>query len=121
MFCIKNIKIITSWRKWRKTLNNLRYFLVKTKGAAEIFGDVDGNGEVEVVDATWIQRHLVSIDIPFTIDLKTADVDGDGQIALIDAILIQRGLAHLKSNDKIGKIVNEPTQPTQDEYELPVV
>ena len=90
-------------------------------GNGYVFGDVDGNGEVEVVDATWIQRHLVSIDIPFTIDLKTADIDGDGQIALIDATLIQRWLAHLKSNNKIGKIVNDPTQPTQDEYELPVV
>lgn len=90
-------------------------------GNGYVFGDVDGNGDVEVIDATWIQRHLVSIDIPFTIDLKTADIDGDGQIALIDATLIQRWLAHLKSNDKIGKIVKETIQPTQDEYELPVI
>jgi len=36
MYHILNIKIITSWRKWRKTLNDLRYFLVKAKGAAVI-------------------------------------------------------------------------------------
>ena len=69
-------------------------------GNGYVFGDVDGNGEVEVVDATWIQRHLVSIDIPFTIDLKTADIDGDGQVTQADKVILSRYLAHWEGYDK---------------------
>lgn len=85
-----------------------------------ILGDVDGNGAVEVADAGWIQRQVASIGIPYTINITSADIDGDGEIALADATLIQRWLADMKSNDNIGKIVGGSTQPTQDEYELPV-
>ena len=99
-------------------------FSAAISAAAEkgcILGDVDGNTEVEIADATWIRRQLASVDIPFTIILKSADVDRDGQITLMDATLIQKWLAQLESNDKIGKLVSDPTQPTHNEYELPVI
>ena len=70
-----------------------------------IIGDVDGNGEVEVRDATWIQRKLTLMDIPFTFSSDRADADGSGDITLMDATYIQRWLAHLKSNDNIGKLI----------------
>ena len=85
-----------------------------------IRGDVDGNGEIEVTDATWIQRHVAMINIPFTLKSLSADIDGDGTVSMMDATLVQRWLAHLESNDRIGERIIETTKPTQDEYELPV-
>ena len=70
-----------------------------------IRGDVDGDGEVEIRDATWIQRHVAEIDIPFEITKKPADVDGDGEITVMDATAIQYYLAHMKSIYHIGEAV----------------
>lgn len=67
-----------------------------------ILGDVDGDGEVTIVDATTIQRQLA--DIPSSsYNASVADVDEDGSVTIIDATFIQRWLAGLPSNEKIGK------------------
>ena len=68
-----------------------------------LLGDVDGDGEVTILDATFIQRWLTNIPIPFEFDQTVADSDGDGEVIVIDATLIQRWLANLPSNDNIGK------------------
>ena len=65
-------------------------------------GDVDGD-TVTVLDATFIQRKLVSIPIPSECNDIVADTDGDGEITIIDATYIQRWLADLPSVDNIGK------------------
>ena len=67
-----------------------------------LLGDVDGDGEVTIIDATCIQRHLASIPT-FAYNEAAADTDGDGGISIIDATFIQRWLANLQSNDNIGK------------------
>ena len=67
-----------------------------------LLGDVDGDGEVTIIDATCIQRHLASIPT-FAYIESAADTDGDGEVTIIDATYIQRWLANLQSNDKIGK------------------
>lgn len=56
-------------------------------------GDVDGDGEVTILDATWIQRYLASL-IEFD-DAQTADADydRDGSVSILDATAIQRMLA----------------------------
>lgn len=68
-----------------------------------LLGDVDGDGTVTIIDATFIQRKLASIPIPFDFNDKIADTDDDGSVSIIDATYIQRWLAGLKSNDNIGK------------------
>ena len=68
-----------------------------------LLGDVDGDGEVTIVDATFIQRKLASIPIPFEFNETVADTDGDNDVSVIDATYIQRWLASLPSNDNIGK------------------
>ena len=72
------------------------YLLPRESGAytpsyqQELLGDVDGDGEVTVVDATITQRYSVK-RIDFTeAQIKVADVDGDGEVSAIDATLIQR-------------------------------
>ena len=73
--------------------------------SAILFGDVDNDGDIEIRDATWIQRHVALMEIPIAVHKAIADVDSDGEITLMDATLIQRYLANLKSNDKIGKLL----------------
>lgn len=51
-------------------------------------GDVDGDEAVTVLDATFIQRKLVSIPIPSECNDIVADTDGDGEITIIDATYI---------------------------------
>ena len=64
-------------------------------GSSEfLLGDVDGDGDVSIIDATTIQRLLARLlDRP--INLDCADVDGDGDVSIIDATKIQRFLAKL--------------------------
>lgn len=77
--------------------------LGKAPNHEKILGDADGNGTVEVSDATFIQRKLSRIDIPFELNDVVSDADGDGKVTLTDVTYIQRWLIDLKSNDKIGK------------------
>ena len=72
-----------------------------------LLGDVDGDGTVTIIDATFIQRKLVSIPIPFELNDTIADTDKDGSVTIIDATYIQRWLVNLKSNDNIGKPLNK--------------
>ena len=66
--------------------------------AENIQGDADGNGEVESVDATAIQRFVIDIEVPGFKEFP-ADADGDKLVDIIDATLIQRVLADITSFD----------------------
>jgi len=57
-------------------------------------GDVDGNGEITIVDAVRIQRHLANLD-PGPFDPELADVQRTGEITIVDAVRIQRYLAQI--------------------------
>ncbi|MBQ3265990.1 MAG: hypothetical protein IJH07_09475, partial [Ruminococcus sp.] len=71
-----------------------------------ILGDADGNGIVEIIDVTYLQRLLAHVDIPYTqAELMRGDVDGDGELTVLDVTLIQRYLCGLKTNLSIGKII----------------
>lgn len=68
-----------------------------------ILGDVDGDGDVEIRDSTWIQRHVAKEEMPFVINKATADVDGDGEITVMDVTAIQYYLANMTISYKIGE------------------
>ena len=78
----------------------LGIFAVSKDGSGvriELYGNVDGDRAITVVDATHIQRDLASI-VSFTDDQrKIGDVDGDGVTTIVDATYIQRWLAGLSS------------------------
>lgn len=82
------------------TIGVYRTFTCQTTA---ILGDVDFDGNIEIRDATWIQRSVAGIEIPFTIKKLTADVDGDGNITVMDATQIQYYLANMKNPHNIGK------------------
>ena len=59
----------------------------------DILGDVNLNGEIDILDATLIQRHLAAIKLLTPRQLAVADTGRDGEVDIIDATLIQRYLA----------------------------
>ncbi|MDO5578332.1 MAG: dockerin type I repeat-containing protein, partial [Ruminococcus sp.] len=62
-------------------------------------GDVDGDGDVTVMDSTYLQKSIVGIsDVPAleTLDLKICDLDGDGTISVKDATIIQKIVVNLE-------------------------
>ena len=72
-----------------------------------IFGDVDGDGEISINDATEIQKFGVEL-IDFTDEQKfIADVDGDGRVSVLDVTCIQKYLAGFKTGTGfVGQNVN---------------
>ena len=70
-----------------------------------LLGDVDGDDEVTVIDATCIQRKLANIATAKFIE-AAADADEDGDLTIVDATVIQRWLAQLPANAHIGQPVS---------------
>lgn len=58
-----------------------------------IVGDVDGDGVVTILDATYLQKYLAEYDDFSNVKLEAADINGDGLITIVDATLIQNMLA----------------------------
>jgi hypothetical protein len=68
-------------------------------------GDVDGSGEVDILDVTTIQRVLANAKPADDTINKLGDVDGDGSLDVTDATLLQRWLLGLNQDLKIGEDV----------------
>ncbi len=58
-------------------------------------GDVDGDGQLSVSDATLIQKYKAGFAV--SINIEVADVDKDGQITVTDATLIQKVKAGIET------------------------
>ena len=70
-------------------------------------GDADGNGYVESIDATLLQRRLANVPVYVSDDvLIHGDVDGSGIIEIVDATFVMRYLATLPTPYPIGEWVN---------------
>ena len=68
-----------------------------------LLGDANLDGEVNVVDATVIQRCQASLITLSDEAIRLADVDHDGESGIVDATWIQRWEAHMTAPDGIGK------------------
>ena len=88
----------------------LSAFLPVSAAGRYIRGDANGDGAVDINDATAIQRHLAQLEQLSTDQLKAADVNGDG-LDITDAAMIQMYLLQYDNSYKIGETVND--------YELP--
>ena len=76
-----------------------------------LLGDVDGNGVVNVVDATLVQMIAAEMTTVSDERMKAADVDGNGDVNVVDATLIQQYAAEIETGYKIGEPI-ETEQPT---------
>lgn len=85
------------------------YFIPADSGAYEsiysndLLGDANLDDEVDITDATVIQRYDVKMIELSDEALRLADVDRDGEVCIIDATWIQRWEAQMKAPEGIGK------------------
>lgn len=69
------------------------YFYVEySKG---MLGDVDGDGDITIMDATAVQLHIASLVILNDDELSRADTDKDGRISIKDVTAVQLYVAKL--------------------------
>ena len=61
----------------------------------DILGDVNLNGEIDIIDATEIQRHLAGLKTLTERQLAIADTNRNEDVDILDATCIQRYLAGL--------------------------
>jgi len=93
--------------------NGIKFVLLGNEPESEI-GDVDGDGEITVIDATCVQSHMAQLIIIADDSIVFADANKDGVISIMDATMIQRHIAQLTTipedrlvcadTDKDGKI-----------------
>lgn len=57
--------------------------------------DVNLDGDVTIVDATLIQKYIVSLAELDDKQVKIADCDNDGDVTIMDATLVQKSIADL--------------------------
>ena len=62
-----------------------------------IYGDINGDGEITVIDLASIQKHLLKKSILSGVYFKAADVDKNGSLTVMDLAKIQKHLLK-KSN-----------------------
>ncbi|MDO4747609.1 MAG: starch-binding protein [Eubacteriales bacterium] len=107
---------LTDWYKeyTEKTINFTVYDMV--------YGDTDGNGTINIVDATIAQRFLASIITEDELYLEFADCDMSKHVNITDATLIQRYVAQLSGTENVGQKIDyteviiptePPTTPTE--------
>ena len=72
---------------------------------AGILGDADGNGLVNIKDATLIQKHLAKITTLSEDAQFLSDVDGNEELNIRDVTAIQKWLAKLDVDFAIGEPV----------------
>ncbi|MBQ3265139.1 MAG: dockerin type I repeat-containing protein [Ruminococcus sp.] len=77
----------------------------RTYTPPRLVGDVDGDQNVDVIDATFLQRHLAGIAIPFEFDESAADADENGTADVIDVTHLQRWLIDLDQQLNISQPV----------------
>lgn len=58
--------------------------------ALRTYGDINGNGHLDVVDATMIQQSLAKIIDLTDFQYELADVNDDGYVTVLDAYVIQQ-------------------------------
>ena len=108
-----------------------KYLRTDREAKSRLRGDANGDGEVDILDATHIQRWLVGLDSsPSGIIEVLGDADGDGETTVLDATVIQRYLAGFQNVHRVNRVVywaaptetpvvNPTEAPTQAPTEAP--
>lgn len=100
---LSNISNLTEeQRNWTESAVNMIYD-VDTDALAEValnysfanYGDANCDGDINIKDATYIQKSLAKMVDPSTLSTTVSDVNGDGSVTIKDATAIQKQLAGL--------------------------
>ena len=87
----------------------------------KIYGDANGDGEVNVKDATVLQKSLAGVEYEGAFRRDLADCDLNDVISVKDATCIRKYLAQLSGSAKAGEVIEyipettvpETTSPTE--------
>ena len=81
-----------------------------------VYGDVNNDGIISVVDATLVQKFIVHNESLTTEQQIIADVNGDNVVSVVDATAIQKYVVHSEGSGRTGEAYTtvEPTtaEPT---------
>ena len=58
-------------------------------------GDVNCDGEINILDVTSIQLHIAKLELLYGSGLANADVNKDGNVSILDATQIQLFIAQI--------------------------
>ena len=83
--------------------NNIRYTLLD----GVKLGDVDGDGDITITDATAIQRYLAELETLDAIHLYAADANEDKEVDIADATAIQMAVAKIPTGHPIGEVITK--------------
>ncbi|MBQ8001313.1 MAG: hypothetical protein IJ298_08995 [Ruminococcus sp.] len=77
------------------------YNYMMIRGLTGVLGDADGDNELTIKDATWIQKKVAKIKVtsPFVkdeVELAVTDFDRDCEVTIKDATAIQKHVAGLE-------------------------
>lgn len=85
--------------QWNDIRNHLETsgYIVEFENTSEthLVGDINADGNINILDATMIQKHSAELELLDDNLCKYADVNGDGKVSVIDATLIQKYSAEL--------------------------
>ena len=76
---------------------------VTVESAVGCIGDIDGDGEISILDATYMQRVSAGVDLSY--DAEMSDVTGDKLVSLKDVVTTRRYLAGKSVDSAIGNWV----------------
>ena len=80
-----------------------------------VYGDVDYDQMVSVLDATVVQRYLANTDSFNVMQKKLGDVDYDGKITVLDATYIQQSCSNIYNSSNLA---GQPTMIGWVEYDV---
>lgn len=78
-----------------------------------VYGELNGDGDITIVDATLVQKHVAQLETLSADKQILADVNGDNTISVVDATLIQKYIVQLKDWGLTGDVyqAEQPTTP----------
>ncbi len=90
--------------------------------ASRLYGNVNGDVDITISDATLIQKHIARLDAASAENAVLADVNADNEIDIKDATCIQKYIAALDGGEKTGEPYYDEFKETQTySQENPVV
>lgn len=85
----------------------------------KIYGDSNGDGQVNIKDATAIQKCIAGIEQNFVFMAELADCDKNGALTIKDATCIRKFLAGIKGSFEAGKVIEYIPPVTEPATTIP--
>ncbi len=108
----KNADLTDTGAKYYVSANEYENITVANSKVYGYIGDIDGDKEITVLDASETQRAIAQLTALNNTAKLLADVDFDNEITVIDVADIQRYLARYTTESKIAHTLYEITSGT---------